>query len=67
MAFLGNVEYRPNENGIAEFVKCPLVDNWVDPIDCLENQDIREESIPARFKVKPNWKEICNACPFRDY
>ena len=67
MAFLGNVEYRPNENGIAEFVKCPLVDNWVDPIDCLENQDIREESIPARFKAKPDWKEICNACPFRDY
>ena len=67
MPFLGNVAYRPDENGIAEFVKCPLVDDWVAPIDCLENQDIREESIPARFKVKPDWKEICNACPFRDY
>ena len=67
MPFWGKVEYRPVENGIAEFVKCPLVDDWVAPIDCLENQDIREESIPARFKVKPDWKEICNACPFRDY
>ena len=67
MPFFGNIEYQPDRDGIAESVKCPLVDDWVDPIDCLENQDIREESIPARFKVKPNWKEICNACPFRDY
>lgn len=67
MAFLGNVEYRPDENGVAEQVKCPLVDNWIDPIDCLENQGIREEYIPERFKIKRNWKEICRACPFRDY
>ena len=67
MAFLGNVEYRPDENGVAESVKCPLVDDWTDPIDCLENRDVIESCIPARFKVKPNWKKICEACPFRDY
>ena len=37
MAFLGNVEYRPDENGIAVSVKCPLVDTWIDPGDCQSN------------------------------
>lgn len=36
MAFLGNVEYRPDETGTAASVKCPLVDDWTDPIDCME-------------------------------
>lgn len=67
MAFLSNVEYKPNENGIAASVRCPPVDEWTDPVDCMENQKVIESSIPARFKVKPNWKEICEACPFRDY
>ena len=67
MAFLGNVEYRPDETGTAASVKCPLVDDWTEPIDCLENQSVREEFIPSRFKVKLNWKKICEACPFRDY
>lgn len=67
MAFLGNVEYKPDLDGVAESVKCPLVDDWIDPIDCMENQDIKAEHIPARFKGKPDWKDICNACPFRNY
>lgn len=67
MAFLGNVEYKPDLNGTADQVKCPLVDDWIAPIDCMENQDIKEEYIPDRFKVKHDWKEICKACPFRDY
>lgn len=67
MPFLGNVEYQPDETGIAQSVKCPLVDDWTDPIDCLENQEVIESSIPARFKVKHNWKQICETCPFRDY
>ena len=67
MAYLGNVEYRPDKNGTAESVKCPLLDDWTDPADCMENQEVRDEAIPARFRRKPNWKEICKACPFRDY
>ena len=67
MAFLGDVEYRLDKNVIAASVKCPLVDDWTDPVDCMENQEVIESSIPARFKVKPNWKKICEACPFRDY
>ena len=58
MAFLGDVEYRLDKNGIAASVN---------RVDCMENQEVIESSIPARFKVKPNWKKICEACPFRDY
>ena len=63
----GNVEYIPDENGTAELVKCPLVDDWVSSIDCMENQGVIESAIPARFKQKPDWREICERCPFRDY
>ena len=35
MAFLGNVEYKPDSNGVAEYVKCPLVDDWIEPVDCM--------------------------------
>ena len=67
MAFLGNVEYRPDENGVAASVKCPLVDSWIDPGDCQSNQGVIDRYIPACFKVKPDWKKICESCPFRDY
>lgn len=61
------IEYIPDENGVAAKVKCPLVDSFIEDIDCLENQDISQNSIPGRFKVKPDWKEICESCPFRNY
>lgn len=61
------VPYKPDENGIALEVLCPLVNDWVEDIDCMENQVLRPESIPDKFKQKPNWREICNQCPFQDY
>lgn len=61
------VEYIPDSCGTAEKVMCPLVDEWVDPIDCLENQSVIEDAIPSRFKEKENWVEICKKCPFRNY
>lgn len=67
MAFLGNVEYKLGNDGIADYVKCPLIDDWIKDIDCLENQDVREEFIPKKYKKKKEWKQICKKCPFRDY
>lgn len=67
MAFHKGVEYIPDESGTAIRVKCPLVDNWIEPIDCLENQSIKAEHIPDHFKEKENWTEIFKNCPFRDY
>ena len=56
MAFLGNVEYRPDETGTAASVKCPLVDDWTDPIDCMENQAGSASS--SRRKPVSLWNSI---------
>ena len=48
-------------------VMCPLVDHLIDPVDCMENRDTREDSIPAEYKQKENWQEICKKCKYYDY
>ena len=63
----GGVEYRPDEDGTARQVKCPLTDSWEWEIDCMETQSLREASIPARFRQKEDWRAVCEACPFRNY
>ncbi len=50
-----------------EKVICPLTDDLIDPVDCMENQVIKEDFIPQKFKVKKNWKEICKNCKYQDY
>lgn len=49
------------------FILCPLVDREIDIVDCMENTMIRDECIPAEYKIKSDWKEICESCPYRDY
>ena len=56
----------PNE------VLCPLVDEIIDCGDCIENQDvarggINEASMPAKFKQKLDWKDICLHCKYHEY
>lgn len=48
-------------------IVCPLVDDEIDIIDCLENRDIKEEYIPEKYKKKKNWKDICKSCKYYDY
>lgn len=67
MPRLGTVEYLVNERGVATRIKCPLVDDWIEDVDCMENQCLPPEFIPERFKALENWKEVCDRCPFRDY
>ena len=43
---------------------CPLVDCDIDIIDCMENQDIKEEYIPEKYKKKTDWKKICKDCKY---
>ncbi len=50
-----------------DFIFCPLVDKKIDVVDCMENRDTKEEVIPAIYKVKTNWKEICDNCPYSKY
>ncbi len=53
-------------------LKCPLTDNTIDPIDCIENIDIidgfisDESHIPDEFKGKPDYKEICKKCKYHE-
>lgn len=51
---------------------CPLTTNTISADDCLENQSIadfilKEESMPARFKEKPDWRDICVNCKYHEY
>ena len=53
-------------------VMCPLVDEEIEDIDCIENSSavdkiLKEDSVPERFKEKPDWKEICRKCKWHDY
>ena len=46
---------------------CPLVDEKIDPVDCMENRETREESIPQKYKQKENWKDICKKCKYHNW
>lgn len=52
-------------------IQCPLVNEKISAIDCIENIDIanrliKETALPKRFKVD-NWRAICLACPNSEY
>lgn len=48
-------------------VICPLVDHAIDPVDCMENRDTKDKFIPAEYKQKKDWKEICKNCKWHNY
>ena len=55
-----------------DFVMCPLVEEEIESIDCIENSDavdgtLRKNSVAERFKEKPGWEEICKKCIWHDY
>jgi len=50
-----------------EFILCPLVDKLIEVIDCIENRDLAESSVPNEYKKKNNWKEICKKCKYFNY
>lgn len=55
-----------------DFVMCPLVDQDIENIDCIENSDavdgmITKDSVPRRFKEKSDWEEICKNCKWHGY
>lgn len=53
-------------------IMCPLVDTEIEDIDCIENSSavdlvLKKESVPDRFKVKPDWENICKKCKWHNY
>jgi len=67
MPKLGNVEYLADATGVATHVRCPLVNEWIEDVECMENQGLASAFIPARFKLREDWLDICRSCPFRNY
>ena len=54
------------------YVFCPLVDEKIEDIDCIENRDVVdgsliEDSMPDMYKRKIDWKNICRTCKWHDY
>lgn len=55
-----------------DYVMCPLVDEKIENIDCIENSDavdgmLKKDFVPERFKKKPEWEEICKKCKWHGY
>lgn len=56
------------KNNVAdEKVLCPLIDKKIDPVDCMENQAVKDSSVPDKFKISPDWRKICENCKYYDY
>ena len=52
-------------------IRCPMIDEMIDASECVENVDIVdglviETSMPEKFKVKKDWKNICMNCKYHD-
>ena len=66
--FYKGVEYIPYEGkDTAKFVKCPLVDEFIENYECIETRDLNPYLILKKKKKKENYQEICEACPFHNY
>ena len=55
-----------------QYVLCPLVDEEIEDIECIENREIAdgnliESCLPDRFKQKKSLREICKKCKWHNY
>ncbi len=61
-----------DEREVVTEVFCPLVDEIIEDIDCIENRDcvdgfIKLTSLPERYKVKKDFINICKKCKWHYY
>lgn len=49
-----------------EMIFCPLIDEKISIVDCMENRDIKDKYIPEKYKQKKNWKSICKDCKYQE-
>lgn len=55
-----------------DHIICPLVEEYIKDIDCIENRDVVkglmiETSLPEKYKIKKNWRSICENCKWHNY
>jgi hypothetical protein len=53
-------------------VKCPLVDRYIEDVDCMETANvaagiIKDRNLADEFKKKNNWRNICKNCKYHNY
>lgn len=55
-----------------EYIMCPLVDQNISHVDCMENSDavdgiLKKETVPERFRQKADWEKICRKCQWHNF
>lgn len=61
-----------NENEYPSSVKCPLINDTIEAIDCITVVDsvdglVQDAAIGSRFRSNERWKDICQSCENRKY
>ncbi len=63
---------KSNRGEVVTEVFCPLVDEVIENIDCIENRDcvdgfIKLSSLPDKYKTKKDFINICKSCKWHNY
>lgn len=63
--------YNDFENNLTE-VFCPMIDEIIEDIDCMENRacidgEMQLSSLPAKYKTKQEFINICRQCKYHNY
>lgn len=60
------------KNEVVSEVMCPLVDDIIEDIDCIETRDCVDRfivlsSLPDKYKQKEDFINICKNCKWHNY
>lgn len=55
-----------------DHVMCPLIEEYIEDIECIINRDVvdellKERVMPKKFKKCEGWCEVCNKCEWHNY
>lgn len=55
-----------------DHVMCPLIEEYIEDIECIINRDVVDELLKERvmqkkFKKFEGWREVCNKCEWHNY
>ena len=55
-----------------DHVMCPLIEEYIEDIECIINRDVvdellKERVMPKKFKKCEGWREVCNKCEWHNY
>ncbi len=66
------MEDKYTDSAGRDHVLCPLIDEYIEDITCLENRavadrEIIETVLPEKYKFKRNWRGLCVNCKWHNY